>query len=268
MHEIVFNWVKGVEGIIMGYVYYVGNNLDVLRGMRDGFVDLIVTSPPYDNIRDYCKIYDVEGLAFEFFRVLRDGGVLLWQRFDQIVDENWSGTSFKEVLVFSKFLKFRDTAIFLKRNPHVFVKNRYISSYEYFFVFSKGDRIKFNGLKRDVGRGDIIKSKDYLFVNKRDVNDVWMYNVGFNSSSIDKEAYLHPAIFNENLVRDCVFCFTDVGDVVLDPFAGSGTALKVGCMYGRDVIGIDISEEYRDIAVKRLNKYRFVVDDCKKYLKV
>ena len=71
-------------------------------------------------------------------------------------------------------------------------------------------------------------------------------------STPDKIAYKHPAIFPEALAHDHIISWSNPGDVVLDPFMGSGTTAKMAKLTGRKYIGFEISEEYCEIARKRL----------------
>ena len=68
----------------------------------------------------------------------------------------------------------------------------------------------------------------------------------------DKIAYNHPAIFPEKLAEDHIISWSNPGDIILDPFIGSGTTAKMAALNGRKYIGIDISEEYCELARKRV----------------
>tara|TARA_B100000214_G_scaffold105383_1_gene73997 strand:+ start:1539 stop:2798 length:1260 start_codon:yes stop_codon:yes gene_type:complete len=83
-------------------------------------------------------------------------------------------------------------------------------------------------------------------------NNIWKYNTGKNFSTKDKIAFEHPAIYPEKLVEDHVLTWTEPGDVVLDPFVGSGTTTKMAHLNGRDWIGIDISQKYAELARERM----------------
>jgi site-specific DNA-methyltransferase (adenine-specific) len=85
--------------------------------------------------------------------------------------------------------------------------------------------------------------------------NVWVYEVGYNKTTLDKESYLHPAMFPEKLVQDHVLSWSNAGDIIYDPFMGSGTTAKMALLNGRNYIGSEISSEYVDIAEQRLSKY-------------
>ena len=81
---------------------------------------------------------------------------------------------------------------------------------------------------------------------------MWSIPVGGGHSTKDKIAYKHPAIFPEKVVEDHIISWSNEGDVVLDPFAGSGTTLKMAKKLKRNYIGIEISAEYIKIIHERL----------------
>ena len=79
--------------------FICGDSLQVLKQVADGYVDLTVTSPPYDNLRTYNGYeWDFEGIADELYRVTKDGGVVVWVVGDATVDGSETGTSFRQAL--------------------------------------------------------------------------------------------------------------------------------------------------------------------------
>ena len=64
----------------------------------------------------------------------------------------------------------------------------------------------------------------------------------------------HSAIMPEEIVKRCVKLFSFTDDLVLDPFAGSGTTIKVAKELGRKYIGYEIMKEYKEIINKKLNQ--------------
>jgi len=240
----------------------VGDCAEVLKTFAEGSIDLTVTSPPYDNLRNYNGYsFDFETIAKELFRVTKDGGVVVWVVGDATVNGSETGTSFRQALYFKECgFNLHDTMIFHKF-PAPRNGNRYEQHFEYMFVFSKGKPKAFNPIK-EVKKQNIKKSG----VGQRDINgilkpihsinydtnkvagNVWFFPVGGG----DKIASQHPAIFPEKLAGDHILSWSNPGDVVLDPFSGSGTTLKMAKMYSRHYIGIEISEEYAELARKRL----------------
>ena len=82
---------------------YNENCLDTMARMPDGFVDLTVTSPPYDNLRTYNGYcFDFENVARELFRVTKDGGVVVWVVGDATIKGSETGTSFRQALYFKE----------------------------------------------------------------------------------------------------------------------------------------------------------------------
>lgn len=251
--------------------FICGDNVEVLKDLPDGSVDLTVTSPPYDNLRTYKGFeWDFAGLAQELFRVTKDGGVVVWVVNDATVNGSETGSSFRQALYFKEIgFNLHDTMIYGKNNPMPVNAKRYYPCFEYMFVLSKGQPSKFNPLKEmtsEGGRRNHLKQRntDGSFrkasgygrkVKKyRPRYNVWFYNVGGGQASADKIAYEHPAIFPEKLAEDHILTWSNPGDIILDPFIGSGTTAKMAALNDRKYIGIDISEEYCDIARRRISE--------------
>lgn len=250
-----------------------GDNVDVMRSMDANSIDLTVTSPPYDNLRDYHG-YSVDAgeIARELLRVSKDGAVVVWVVADQTVKGSETGTSFRHALAFiDAGWRLHDTMIFRKRNPMPMggaSHRRYQQSWEYMFVFSKGQPKTFNGLmdkcktagtfafgSRSHRNADgslcVMKGSRKPVRATKIRSNIWDYLVGSRANR-DEFAKLHPATFPERLVEDHVHTWTNEGDVVLDIFGGSGTTAKVARRMGRGFIHIDISEEYCELARARI----------------
>lgn len=249
-------------------------NVDNVKGLKefipDNFIDLTVTSPPYDNLRLYKGYsFDFENVAKELYRVTKDGGVVVWIVSDETKDFSESMTSFKQAMFFKEVgFKLLDTMIYYKQNyaPAYPTLRRYANQFEYMFVFVKGKKPKvFNPVQRE--KKDPRKSakssyrqKDGTLIYKtsdtsretKDASNVWEYASGGNFSTKDKIAFQHPAIFPEKLALDHILSWSKEGDVILDPFMGSGTTAKMAKLNNRNFIGFEISEEYIHIANERL----------------
>lgn len=245
-----------------------GDCLEIMKDFDDGIIDLTVTSPPYDDLRDYNGYtFDFEGIANELYRVTKEGGVVVWVVGDQTVDGSETGTSFKQALYFKKIgFNLHDTMIFRKKNvpPSVnHLHNRYEQEFEYMFILSKGKPRTFNCIrvpkvyeeKREKANGHRRKDGSFTikpFSKKKDKvkRNIWDYVTSGGSS--DRLASNHPAIFPEKLAEDHIISWSNEGDIVLDPMCGSGTTLKMAKKNNRNYIGIEISEEYCEIARKRV----------------
>lgn len=250
--------------------------LVTMSNMDDCFIDLTVTSPPYDNLRSYNGItFSFESIAKELFRVTKMGGVLVWVVADQTVDGSESGTSFRQALLFKEIgFNLHDTMIY-KDCGLTMNHNRYEQEFEYMFVFSKGKPKTFQPIKvpclyfgKDSDRtGQITKSHTEKFKKMRSnkertkINElkikgnVWEYPNGFLKSSNDKIAFKHPAIFPERLVADHIRSWSVEGNLIYDCFGGSGTTAKISHKMRRNWILSEISKDYVDIAKKRLKPY-------------
>jgi site-specific DNA-methyltransferase (adenine-specific) len=250
-----------------------------MKSLPESSIDLTVTSPPYDNLRTYNGFtFDFEGIAQQLYRITKPGGVVVWVIGDATVKGSETGTSFRHALYFKEIgFNLHDTMIYEKKNISFPDAIRYYNAFDYMFVFSKGKPKSFNPITKinpNAGKkikatkrtreGNLIKDSGYLLgkvAPERSVlRNIWRYATG-TASSKDKIAIKHPAIFPEQLAYDHIISWSNPGDTVLDPFAGSGTTLKMAESLGRNSIGIEISSEYCNIIHNRLNQYNQVVID-------
>lgn len=251
-------------------------NEDCLEGMKrlpDGRIDLTVTSPPYDNLRTYNGYsWDFEGVAKELYRVTKDGGVVVWIVADATVKGSETGTSFKQALFFKECgFNLHDTMIWSKDTFTATgsLKVRYGSTFEYMFVLSKGKPKTFNPIKDRKNKyakrtvHGTVRQQDgtYRRVVGSGKKRVAEFGQRFNVWDIPSvkrpsERNGHPAQFPERLVTDHIISWSNEGDVVLDPFMGSGTTAKMAMLNGRHYIGYEVDEGYCEIARRRISEIR------------
>ena len=232
--------------------------------MPDNFVDLVVTSPPYDDLRTYNGYsFDFESVAKELYRIVKQGGVIVWVVGDATVKGSETGNSFRQALYFKEIgFNLHDTMIYYTDKPPVNSK-RYQNNFEYMFVFTKW-RIKvFNPIKTHPKRPNHVATKTHRDINgnmqikkrpqkeKKLLDNIWYYYTG-RAETKDNIAYLHPARFPEKLANDHIISWSNEGDLVYDPFMGSGTTAKMAMLNNRNYIGSEISKEYCEIAEQRI----------------
>lgn len=250
---------------------YNESNLDTMARMPDNCIDLTVTSPPYDNLRDYKGYsFEFEEVAKELYRVTKLGGVVVWVVGDATKDGSESGTSFRQALYFMQLeFKLHDTMIYQKENYIPLTHNRYEQSFEYMFIFSKGKPTKFNPIKvKTIHGGKImnrnnqheehaIRGRKFKAItgNEKYKDNVWSYKIGTGCSTKDEDAFNHPAIFPEQLAADHIYSWSNEGDTIYEPFGGSGTVAKMCHLMNRKCIMSEISLEYCQLSVKRLTPY-------------
>lgn len=240
--------------------------LETMKRMDDGFVDLVVTSPPYDNLRKYNGYsFDFENIAKELYRVVKEGGVVVWIVSDATIDGSETGTSFKQALYFKECgFNIHDTMIWCKDGGGAIgSKYTYTQNFEYMFIFSKGTpksvnlirdvRNKTYGSKRIGGRKTEIKKEvgKVIWTNEFSKRNNWWLLVPQEQEGSD----FHPAVFPESLAAGHIISWSKEGDIVYDPFMGSGTTAKMAHKYKRNYIGSEISKEYADKATKRVELY-------------
>lgn len=266
---------------------YNENCLDTMARMPDGFVDLTVTSPPYSDIRTYKGYeFSYKPIAKELYRVTKMGGVVVWVVGDKTKDGSEELLPFLQALYFKEVGFCVETMIYAKPNCPFPSNVRYNQQFEFMFVFSKGIPKTFNPIKELKSQKEIKKilKKQINFESKSFRNkdgstvradsdnrmlsrlknsgcniektrgNVWVYPSGYMVSSKDKVAFKHPAIFPEQLANDHIISWSNEGDIVYDPFMGSGTTAKMAILNKRNWIGSEISKEYCEIAEKRINE--------------
>jgi len=247
--------------------------LDTMAKMPDNFVDLIITSPPYDNLRIYKdngNTFKFEQIAKELYRVTAKGGIVVWVVGDGTIKGSETGTSFKQALYFKDEVGFRlhDTMIYQKANFSNPSSNRYHQIFEYMFVFSKGKPKTFNPIKDRKNIGKMIFGQDNTIRQKdgsmktrkwKKYADYGMrYNI-WRMNTVGQEnpctSNKHPAMFPEALANDHILSWTNKGDLVYDPLLGSGTVAKMALINDRKFIGSEISKEYCKLAEERIKDY-------------
>ena len=246
---------------------YNENCIDTMARMPDGFVDLVVTSPPYDGLRKYNGFsFDIDGMVQGFSRVMKTGGVIVWVVGDETVDGCESCTSFRQAIKFVQAgFNLHDTMIYQKECPTWNEScKRYRQTFEYMFVFSKGRPKTFNPIRdvkvknmqpRKVKSNRTGNARYEMCVPKYEYTvrgNIWRYNAG-SSSATDQYAFDHPAIFPEKLAEDHILTWSNPDDLVYDPFMGSGTTAKMAAANNRHWIGSEISAEYCKIINNRLS---------------
>ncbi len=260
---------KKQEDLKINHIYNE-SCLDTMVKMPDNFIDMTVTSPPYDDMRSYSgnTFNEFESIAKELYRVTKDGGVVVWVVGDQTVHGNETGTSFKHALYFKEIgFNLFDTMIYQKTPRGAVGNNKtYWQTFEYMFILSKGDPKTINLIKdrenKDERDGDtstkrlrdgsLLKQKRAGYSKYGRRTNVWGYLIGKGHSATDKIAYQHPAIFPEKLAQDHIISWSKKGDIIYDPFMGSGTTAKMAILNDRKYIGSELSEEYCNIINKRL----------------
>lgn len=250
----------------------LGDCLERMKEIPDGAVDLTVTSPPYDNLRNYNGNNSLWGehvwksVLSELYRVTKKGGVVVWVVGDATIKGSETGTSFKQAIyAMSCGFNLHDTMIYKKTGGGARGSNLcYWQNFEYMFVFSKGrpksinlihDKNNVTAGKRNSGVNGRGKNGEQRFkevtktaaVGRRE--NVWVIPAG-NNTTDDKTD--HPAVFPESLAKDHIISWSNTGDLILDPFMGSGTTGKMAKINGRDFIGIEMDEGYFNIAKKRI----------------
>ena len=232
---------------------YNENCLDTMARMPDNHIDLTLTFPPYDNLREYNGYsFDFENVAKELYRVTKPNGLLVWVVGDSVIDGSESGSSFRQALYFKELgFKLHDTMIYEKNSPAYPARangNRYTQIFEYMFVFAKGkvpNQLICDKPNKWAGYKDFSGKLKNPVPDFSPRNNIWKYTTSFNG-------WKHPAPFPEALAHDHIVSWSKEGDLVYDPFMGSGTTAFVARSLNRQWIGSEISKDYCEIIEQRL----------------
>ena len=255
-----------------------GDCLERMKEIPDGSVDMVLTSPPYDNLRGYNGVLDATGwgenlwkeVIKTLFKKVCDGGVVVWIVGDSVVNGSESGSSFKQALYFMDVgFRLHDTMIWSKDTAPFHMSNRYYQTFEYMFVFSKGKSSYFYQIcdRKNKYAGTSVHGslrcadgsvKKHSSVSRGDKKVVKEYgsrfNVWFQPTEKQSKKYGHPAMFPVRLASDHILSWVAEGGAVLDPFMGSGSTGVAAVNTGRKFIGIEMDDGYYDIAVKRIEE--------------
>ena len=249
-----------------------GDCLEVMQDLIDDNikVDLVVTSPPYDNLRTYNDSlkwdFDIfKQVADKVYEIVVDGGVVVWIVNDATINGSETGTSFRQALYFKEIgFNLHDTMIYKKKNPIPLTHNRYEQCFEYMFILSKGVPKTFNPIKtpcKQKGKKHnstyyktssdfLTKGEGYVVKPHKIHINLFEYAVG----GLKTGKYKHPAMFPLQLAKDHILSWSNPNDLVLDCFMGSGTT-GVACLQtNRNFIGIELEPKYFEIAEQRIKE--------------
>jgi site-specific DNA-methyltransferase (adenine-specific) len=263
---------------------HCANCIEFMEQMDANTIDLTITSPPYDDLRNLVDEFDYQGIAKGLYRITKPGGVVVWVVADATINGSETGTSFKQSLYFKEIgFNLNDTMIYDKTGTrYPFCQSRYIQSHEYMFVLSKWKPKTFSPIRDEPKlwegswSGLSVRNKDGSLSTKILENEglgasgraegteygfkprtnVWRINNGYGFGHKDEFAYLHHSTFPLELSTDHIVTWSHPGDLVFDPMCGAGTTCVSALLNNRRFIGVDISEEYCQISRKRLEIYK------------
>lgn len=255
-----------------------GDCIEYMKAMKESSIDLTITSPPYDNLRNYNGNNEQwneqiwKECVQNLYRITKKGGVVVWVVGDATIKGSETGTSFKQALwAIECGFRLHDTMIYHK-NALPKNHNRYEQDFEYMFVWSKGRPEVFNPIRIPCKYPEKPTARKNSFFSETDEKNrsarsgkkrkpvgvdkikgnIWYITTGKGHSTNDKIAFKHPAIFPEKLAHDQITSWSNEGDVVFDPFMGSGTTGKVAKQLNRSFIGVDLEKEYCEISSERI----------------
>jgi len=239
-----------------------------MKNIDDCTIDLTITSPPYDNLRNYNGYnFDFENIAKELYRITKDGGIVVWVVNDATIKGSETLTSFKQAIYFKEQCGFNiETMIWEKQTFTATgaLKVRYAQVFEYMFVLTKGKIKTFNPIKDRPTKGirkkhGTIRQTDGSTRKQSSLGKIYAdkeaqrFNIWKINTEVSNLKRKHPAQFPEQLAHDHIISWSNEKDLIFDPMCGSGTTCYEAKLLNRNYIGIDISEEYCNIAKERIN---------------
>jgi len=242
-----------------------GDCLDVMAEMPDGCVDLIVTSPPYWNQREYSYwptyddyMIDVDKWIGQCARILKSGRHCFWVIPDKIpFPPSENGT--QERLYYPIYVQTESSA---RRNglipefPIIWLKyqaaQRMFGSYPYPPTIIHTPMTERICVWRKPGKADLSRKNGHNKISLDDwkeiAKDIWQFR--------SPDHKIHPGEYPEELPKRSIICWSFIDDLIFDPFIGSGTTAVAALKLGRHFYGCDISPEYVKLANERIEKTR------------
>ena len=252
---------------------YIGNNIEVLKLLKNNSVDLVITSPPYDDLRSYKGNYklDLTELGKEIYRVLKDGGIYAMIIQDQTKNFGKSLTSFRTAINHCDIIGFKlfETCIYKKLGCEgAWWKKRFRVDHEYIHIFLKGEKPQYfnkepikipskhagksmTGCATRKTDGTTFKSKEVTINDLKCPGTIWDYANGGDKNKLKRK---HPAVFPDKIPNDLIRVFCPENGLVLDPMCGSGSTIVQSVKNNRNFIGIDIEKDYIEIVKERLKE--------------
>lgn len=247
-------------------------NIDCVKGMKslpDDIIPLTVTSPPYEGLRTYdgYNEWDFMATAQELYRITMPGGVVVWVVQEQIKKGSESGETSRQRLAFANIgFRLHHTMVMEKVGGHQHSKVRYGGALEYAFILSKGKPRYFcphrDKKNKEAGREKVFmnRKRDGSFSPKKKAtvnpygfrSSVWQYATGKNNTAKEDYAFEHPALMPEKMAEDFILSWSKVGDLIFNPFAGGGTAMKMALLNHRRYLGFEANPRFVEIAQRRL----------------
>lgn len=248
-----------------------GDAVEVLKTLPSDSIDLVVTSPPYDKVRDYHNDYNLNlhATGEQIRRVLKNGGIAAMVIQDQTKNFAKTLTSFRTIVdwVDNIGLRLFETVIYRKHGTEgAWWKYRFRVDHEYMPIFLKGDKPQYfnkeplkipskHAGKIMTGSGNRKTDGSTTKTVTRPINlmkcrgTVWNYLMAGDKDSLKRQ---HPAVFPDKIPYDFIQCFCPPNGIVLDPFGGCGSTAVAAKQLKRKFIIIDIAKEYCALAEKRL----------------
>jgi site-specific DNA-methyltransferase (adenine-specific) len=251
------------------------HNIEALEGLKqlpDKSIDLMVASPPYDNLRDYKGFnMDLSGIGKELFRVMKEGGIVVMVMQDQTKNFGKTLTTFKTAIDWCENAGFKlfESLIYRKYGAEgAWWTKRFRVDHEYMLVFLKGERPQYfnkeplkipskHGGKTMTGGGTRLTNGIRIDTRSIKINPmkcrgtIWEYMTAGDGTRLKHQ---HPATYPDKLPYDFIQCFCPPKGIVLDIFMGSGTTALASISLNRKFLGFDISKEYVDLARKRIKE--------------
>ena len=240
----------------------VFDSAEQMSVIKDGTVDLMITSPPYWNLKDYFKdgqigqetyqqyLDRLKSVWMETYRTLNNNGSM-W------ININTRVKNKKPILIPQDIIKqcreigfkLNEIIVWHKSSGIPTHKNNIVDRFEYFLWFVKSDNFTFN-------YNYLSNLNDY---KNKNLKGGFLWNINRKAGSVGKD-FVHPAIYPIKLIERIIELCSFEGELVLDPFLGSGTSLIAAENTQRSFIGYEYNEEFESLIKHRLENSKINTD--------
>lgn len=232
-----------------------GDCIEIMKTLKEESVDLVITSPPYNVGKEYEEELSEEeyyqfllSVFVQIKRLLKKDGRFCWnvpyQMYNKKMAHEISQWYFSMKALYEAGLKFRDNITWKQPPQSATAWGSYKSaSSPWIRHQAEAIIIGYKDSWKKLNKGtSTISSSDFVMLTK----DIWEMPTERRNG--------HPAPYPSELVKRCLNLFSYKGDMILDPFIGSGTTAIVCRKLGRNCIGIELESEYCDLAKDRLKQ--------------
>jgi site-specific DNA-methyltransferase (cytosine-N4-specific) len=298
MDNEVIDMEKDINKNNLNIVYYKSSQQ--MSEVLDNSVDLIITSPPYYNVKDYSMDgYQLEVHSkskkndignFDSYEKYLKEMLKVWQECERVLKPNGKlcinvpllpmikkeftthynrhifdlQSDIQHSILTKTNLYLMDIYIWNRTNStkklmfgsYPYPRNFYAQNTTEFITIYVKDGDPTNNIPKNLKELSKLNQDEWTQYTKQ----IWNIPIPNKKDLAFGE---HSAIMPEEIVKRCVRLYSFVGDTILDPFAGSGTTLKVAKEWGRNYIGYELYDNYKTVIDKKISSAKDLIHEAK-----